>query len=243
MTQKNVDIFIPFLMDNFYPNSAFNMVEILEKTGCNVRYNTEQTGTGMSLFVKGYVKEAKEIAKKFINDFQYAEAIICPSKAEVYYIKKYFHTFFKNIIEKGKAKKIQEKTYEFSNYLVNVVKQTKFGTWCNYSAVYLDPSFVPNHENDFHSPRELLDQVEDLVWKECHPFYYSSGIDGGFSFDYPTVSAELLSDQVKWIIEKAKVDFVVSTDVLPLFHIDSYIKKYEVPLKTMHIADILNFEA
>ena len=36
-----VDIFIPCFIDQLYPETAFNMIKVLEKAGCVVHYNPE----------------------------------------------------------------------------------------------------------------------------------------------------------------------------------------------------------
>jgi Fe-S oxidoreductase len=39
----NVQLFIPCFIDQLYPQVAFNMVKVLEKVGCTVKYNANQT--------------------------------------------------------------------------------------------------------------------------------------------------------------------------------------------------------
>ena len=56
-----VDIFIPCFIDQVYPETGMNMVKILEKCGCEVAYNPEQTCCGQAAFTSGYNDEAKEV--------------------------------------------------------------------------------------------------------------------------------------------------------------------------------------
>ena len=64
-----VDIFIPCFIDQIYPQTAMNMVKILEKAGCGVNYNIEQTCCGQPAFNSGYWDACKEIGEKFISEF------------------------------------------------------------------------------------------------------------------------------------------------------------------------------
>ena len=66
----NVQLFIPCFVDQLYPQVAFNMVKVLEKTGCTVSYNTAQTCCGQPAFNAGFWGEAKEVCNKFLNDFR-----------------------------------------------------------------------------------------------------------------------------------------------------------------------------
>ena len=65
----NVDVFIPCFIDQFYPETAVNVISVLEKAGCNVNYNPDQTCCGQPAFNSGYWDETRTLAVKFINDF------------------------------------------------------------------------------------------------------------------------------------------------------------------------------
>ena len=56
-------------MDQFYPETAKNVVKILDAASIDVYYNPEQTCCGRYAFTSGFVDEAKEIGEKFIKDF------------------------------------------------------------------------------------------------------------------------------------------------------------------------------
>ena len=85
-----VDIFVPCFIDQVYPNVAVNMVKVLEKVGCAVNYNPEQTCCGQPAFNSGYWSEAKEVGEKFIKEFQNDRYIITPSASCAGYVKNYF---------------------------------------------------------------------------------------------------------------------------------------------------------
>jgi Fe-S oxidoreductase len=57
----NVQLFIPCFVDQLYPNTAFNMIKVLEKAGCTVSYNTSQTCCGQPAFNAGFWDEAKSM--------------------------------------------------------------------------------------------------------------------------------------------------------------------------------------
>ena len=65
-----VQLFIPCFIDQLYPQTAFNMVKVLEKACCDVQYNTNQTCCGQPAFNAGFWDEAKDVATKFIKDFE-----------------------------------------------------------------------------------------------------------------------------------------------------------------------------
>ena len=74
-----VDIFIPCFVDQLYPQTGFNMVKVLERVGCDVNYNPEQTCWGQPAFNAGYWADAKKVGEKFIKEFQHDRYIVSPS--------------------------------------------------------------------------------------------------------------------------------------------------------------------
>ena len=54
-----VQLFIPCFVDQLYPDTAFNMIRVLEKAGCTVAYNTAQTCCGQPMANAGF--DADEI--------------------------------------------------------------------------------------------------------------------------------------------------------------------------------------
>ncbi|MDX5438084.1 MAG: (Fe-S)-binding protein, partial [Pontibacter sp.] len=76
-----VDIFIPCFVDQLFPDTAMNMVKVLEKVGCEVRYNPNQTCCGQPAFNSGFFNEAREVADKFLDDFssETSHYIVAPS--------------------------------------------------------------------------------------------------------------------------------------------------------------------
>ena len=63
-----IDIFIPCFIDQFRPQTALNMIKVLEKAGCVVNYNTEQTCCGLPAFNAGYWDDAREVGEKLLSE-------------------------------------------------------------------------------------------------------------------------------------------------------------------------------
>ena len=62
----NVQLFVPCFVDQLYPDVAFNMVKVLEKAGCTIQYNKNQTCCGQPAFNAGFNNESKAVATKFL---------------------------------------------------------------------------------------------------------------------------------------------------------------------------------
>ena len=115
-----VDIFIPCFIDQLYPQTGFNMVKVLERAGCDVNYNPEQTCCGQPAFNAGYWDEAKKVGEKFIKEFNNDRYIVSPSASCVGMIKNYYPEMFHNAVLHNEYKQIAKNIHEFSSFLVNV---------------------------------------------------------------------------------------------------------------------------
>ena len=85
-----IQLFIPCFVDQLYPQTAFNMIKVLEKAGCEVTYNTNQTCCGQPAFNAGFWNEAREVAAKFIADFEGFDYVVAPSASCVGFVRNYY---------------------------------------------------------------------------------------------------------------------------------------------------------
>src|ERR1700742_3802901 len=107
-----VQLFIPCFVDQLYPQAAFNMVKVLEKAGCTVEYNTEQTCCGQPAFNAGFRDDAKEVCTKFIRDFNGADYIVAPSASCVGFVRNYYMTMFNDSTVHKEVKNLGKRIYE-----------------------------------------------------------------------------------------------------------------------------------
>src|SRR5690606_31622516 len=83
-------LFISCFVDQLFPDTAFNMVKVLEKCGCAVRYNPGQTCCGQPAFNAGYWDECRPVASKFAGDFHPEGYIVAPSGSCSGFVRNYF---------------------------------------------------------------------------------------------------------------------------------------------------------
>src|SRR3569833_3978748 len=83
-------------MDKLHPDTAWNAVKVLEKAGCTVTYNTEQTCCGQPAFNAGFWDEAKEVGNKFLKTFSEDSVIITPSASCTGMDKNYYNDLITN---------------------------------------------------------------------------------------------------------------------------------------------------
>jgi L-lactate dehydrogenase complex protein LldE len=233
-----VDIFIPCFVDQLYPQTGFNMVKVLERVGCDVNYNPEQTCCGQPAFNAGYWSEAKKVGEKFIKEFQHDRYIVSPSASCVGMIKNYYPEMFHNSALHNEYKQLAKNIHEFSDFLVNVLKVSDIGATLEGVATYHDSCAALRECNIKQEPRALLSKVRKLELKEMKDTESCCGFGGTFSAKFEPIAVGMDSDKVKNAMETG-AQYLISTDLSCLLHLDSYIKKHNLNLKTMHLADVL----
>ncbi len=233
-----VDIFIPCFIDQIYPQTGFNMVKVLEKAGVKVHYNTEQTCCGQFAFNAGYWDEAKKLGIKLIKDFDNNRPIVGPSASCIGYIKNYFDELFHNTAYHNEYKLLQRNIYEVTDFLVNVVKVTDFGSVFEHKVTYHDSCAALREYGLKDEPRTLLKNVKGLELIEMEERETCCGFGGTFSVKFEPISAAMAEQKVEHALDTG-AEYIVSTDSSCLMHQYGYIKKHKHPLKVAHVMDVL----
>src|SRR5688572_6575877 len=117
-----VQIFIPCFVDQLFPQTAFNMVKVLEKACCEVTYNTNQTCCGQPAFNAGFLKDCEPVAAKFVKDFQNTDYIVSPSASCTGFVRNYYPGLFDNSSAHNSVKDLGKRIYEFTEFLTDVLK-------------------------------------------------------------------------------------------------------------------------
>ncbi|MFN3299190.1 MAG: (Fe-S)-binding protein [Sediminibacterium sp.] len=234
----NVQIFVPCFIDQLYPDVAFNMVKVLKKAGCTVHYNTAQTCCGQPAFNAGFHGEAKEVCTKFLQDFEGADYIIAPSASCVGFVKNYYKQVFENSAHKTQAAKTAERIFEFSDFLVNVLKETNFGAVLTEKATYHDSCAALRECKIKNEPRQLLNNVSGLELVEMNDVETCCGFGGTFAVKFEPISIAMGNQKIN-NASNTGATLLISTDMSCLMHIDGCAKHEGKPMRMMHLADVL----
>jgi L-lactate dehydrogenase complex protein LldE len=233
-----VQIFIPCFMDQLFPATAFNMVKLLEKLGCEVQYNANQTCCGQPAYNAGFRAEAKEVCSKFIKDFEGNDLIIVPSASCAGFIHNYYTTIFDNSSIHNEVKNLKSRVIEFSDFLVNHLKVTDVGASLQAKATYHDSCAALREYKLKNEPRQLLQHVQGLELVEMKDNEVCCGFGGTFAVKFDDISGAM-ADQKISNAQAVQAELMISTDISCLMHIDGYSKNNQKNIRTMHLADVL----
>ena len=233
-----VQLFIPCFVDQLYPQTAFNMIKVLEKAGCTVEYNAEQTCCGQPAFNAGFRDEAKEVCSKFIKDFRGADYIVAPSASCVGFVRNYYLKMFDNSSVHNEVKDLGKKIFELTDFLVNVLHIEDLGATLNATVTYHDSCAALRECRIKEEPRKLLNNVRGLELVEMNDVETCCGFGGTFAVKFEAISIGI-ADQKVVNAAATEAQYIVSTDLSCLMHLDGYIRHKGLSIRTMHIADVL----
>lgn len=221
-----------------YPTAAFNMIKVLEKVGCTVNYNPNQTCCGQPAFNAGHWDMCKEVGEKFIHDFPNDRYIVSPSASCTGMVKNYYPELFHNTVLHNEYRTIQKNIFEFSDFLVNVLKVTNVGAKLDGIATYHDSCSGLREVGIKKEPRILLSNVKGLELRELEDNETCCGFGGTFSVKYEPIAVGMAEQKIKHA-EATGAEYLISTDQSCLMHLEGYLQKQGKKLKLMHLADVL----
>jgi L-lactate dehydrogenase complex protein LldE len=234
----NVQLFIPCFVDQLFPDTAFNMIKVLEKAGCTVSYNTNQTCCGQPAFNAGFWDESKTVCTKFLKDFRGTDPIVAPSASCVGFVRNYYSKLFENSSLHHEVTDMGNRLYEFSEFLVNVLGIDQFNARLEGKATYHDSCAGLRECRIKKEPRQLLANVSGLELQEMEDVETCCGFGGTFAVKFDSISIGMGEQKVENALATG-ARYLISTDHSCLMHLKGYIEHKGYSLQTLHIADVL----
>lgn len=239
-TDQTVTLFIQCLVDGIYPQVGEAVVGIFRKLGVNLTCPTRQTCCGQPAFNSGYQGEARVAAKRFIEIFESAEAIVCPSGSCVTMVRHHYPQLFADDAAwLQRAQEVAAKTFELTEYLVDILGVVD-DLGAHYTGVitYHDSCHLLRNLRVKEQPRSLLRKISGAEFVEMNDSDRCCGFGGSFSFKYADISAAMAEEKVHNIIASG-ADTVVGCDMGCLMNIQGMLSRQESSIRVMHIAELL----
>ena len=233
-----VQLFVPCFIDQLYPQVAYNTIKVLEKAGCTVKYNAQQTCCGQPAFNAGFWGESKDVCTKFVQDFDGVDYIVSPSASCTGFVRNNYGKIFENNAFQSPAKKVANQIFELSEFLVKILNITDLGASFDGKATYHDSCAGLRECAIKTEPRQLLAAVKGLELIEMKDTDICCGFGGSFAVKYDTISVAMADQKIENVVT-TEAEYLISTDMSCLMHIDGRMKHNGNNVKVLHLADIL----
>ena len=233
-------LFITCLGDQFYTSTLQNMVRILERLGVELTFPAGQTCCGQPLFNNGFEDKTSLIARNFLHAFGESDApVIGPSGSCVSMVKHHYPELFPpGAPEHALASEVAGRMFEFTEYLVDVLKVTDVGALYPHKVTYHASCHYLREMGLKTEARALLSAVQGLEFIPLNEEETCCGFGGAFSVTYPEVSRSMMENKVKNILASG-ADTVVSCEPGCLMNIAGGLRKSGSDIRAMHIIDVL----
>lgn len=235
-----VSLFVTCLVDQLWSTIGVSTVEVLRKVGCEVEFDERQTCCGQPAFNTGYRSEARQLAERFIKNFEEtnAEAVVCPSGSCTAMVHHFAELFPDEPEWRRRARALGGKTYELSFFLVHILKLEDVGASWSGRLTWHDACHGLRDLGLKSEPRRLIRHVRGAHLVELKDAEACCGFGGTFSVKYPEISLAILDQKIE-TIEKAEVQAVVAADASCLMQLGGRLSRNGSKVQVMHLAELL----
>ncbi len=234
-----VTLFAQCLVDVFYPEVAEAVVTVFTRLGIAVDCPPDQTCCGQPAFNAGYRRQARAAARHFIEVFENAGDIVCPSGSCVHMVRHgYAQLFADDPAWLARSRRVAARTFEFTEYLVDVLGITDLGAGCPATLTYHDSCHLLRGLGVERQPRALIGAVRGARLVEMEEAARCCGFGGTFAVRYPEISTAMTADKVDRIAASG-AEAVVGCDMSCLMNIAGLIKRRGLDIRVIHIARLL----
>ncbi|NOU92250.1 Fe-S oxidoreductase [Paenibacillus sp. LMG 31456] len=234
-----VSLFITCLADQLYPEVGESVVRLLNRYGCTVDFPEAQTCCGQPAFNSGYQDEAREVARGLIRAFEHSDYVVSPSGSCTGMVHHYYPQLFADEPEwLKKAEELVEKTYEFSQFLVNVLGVTDVGAVLNEKVTYHPSCHAMRLLGVKEEPGKLLSEIKGLELIELPKKEDCCGFGGTFAVKMADMSEAMVCEKANHVCSTG-AEVLVGTDMGCLMNIGGRLNKDNKPIRVMHLAQLL----
>jgi len=233
-----VALFIPCLNEHFFPQTALSMVKIFKKLSLDVEYVENQTCCGQPAFNAGYFNQVVPLAERFIELFKNQQYIVAPSGSCVFMVRRHYARLDIREDVRKTYEQLKNRIYEFTEFLVDVLKATDLGGTFAHKVTYHDSCHLLRGLGIREQPRMLIKAIKNIDFVEMESPDVCCGFGGTFSYKCSEISLEMVKQKCRYI-KQSGAEYCIGADSSCLLNIGGYLKKNNKNIKTMHIADLL----
>ncbi|GGX25924.1 (Fe-S)-binding protein [Streptomyces chryseus] len=240
-----VALFVTCVNDTLSPRTGQAVVRLLERLGVEVEFPQAQSCCGQPQFNTGYRHETEPLVRRFDAAFADYEYVVTPSGSCAAMVRDNYPRIGAKAAAEGRGQALAEaagravpKTYELTEFLVDVLGVTDVGAWFPYAVTYHPTCHGLRLLGLGERPRRLLERVKGLELRELPGAQECCGFGGTFAVKNAAVSAAMGADKAH-AIESTGAGAVCAVDSSCLLHIGGTLARRGSSVRPVHIAEIL----
>lgn len=214
------------------------MVRILARYGVKLQFPKLQTCCGQPAFNSGYWKQARESAITILDAFEDSDFVIAPSGSCTGMLHHYTKLFEHEPVMLERAERLRAKSYEFTQFLVQVLDVKDIGATFPHKVTYHPSCHGTRILGVKDEPLELMNHVAGL---ELVPLPFAEdccGFGGTFAIKMGDISGAMVSEKADHVLE-TEAEVLVGLDMACLMNIAGNLMYRGQPVRVMHLAELL----
>ena len=168
-----VALFVTCVNDMLYPDTGRAVVTLLERLGVEVDFPAAQTCCGQPQFNTGYRQETEPLVRRYAAAFDGYDHVVTPSGSCAAMVRDNYPRIGARAAAEGRGDGLAEaaaravpKTYELTEFLVDVLGVTDVGAYFPHTVTYHPSCHGLRVLGLGDRPRRLLEAVEGLELRE-----------------------------------------------------------------------------
>jgi L-lactate dehydrogenase complex protein LldE len=235
-----VGLFVTCLVDLMRPRIGFAALKLLEAADCEVLVPDTQTCCGQPGYNSGDRPAAQALALKVLREFAGCDYVVAPSGSCAGMIREHYPRLFQD--EPQQLEKISElarRTYELTDFLVNVAKLQNIPASFHGIITYHDSCSGLRELGVKSQPRQLLAKTPGLQLREMQDCETCCGFGGTFSVKLGDISTRMADNKCN-AIQASAAAAVVLGDLGCMLNIEGRLRRRgDYKTRVLHVAEIL----
>jgi len=229
---------ITCLGDALYPRVGIAAVQVLRDLGVAVDFPASQTCCGQPAYNSGFRDSARSTARAFLHAFAASEAVVSISGSCAAMVRDGFPDLFEGRPEEAAARALAARTYEFSEYLVDVLRVEDLPVAWRGTATLHHSCHTRRLLGVVEQPERLLGMIDGLKYLPLPGAEQCCGFGGTFAVKMPRISTAMVDEKVDHILETG-AGLVVGLDASCLMNVEGRLRRRGSGLAVRHLAEVL----
>jgi L-lactate dehydrogenase complex protein LldE len=233
-----VALFVTCLADTLFPDVGRATVAVLERLGHEVAFPEGQTCCGQAHINTGYRRQAVKLVRHHVETFEPYDAIVAPSGSCVGSVRHQHPAVADTDDLKERAKAVAAKTFELSEFLIDVLGVEDVGAAYPHRVTYHPTCHSLRMLRVGDRPLRLLRHVRGIDLVELPDADQCCGFGGTFAVKNADTSTAMLADKMRNALS-TRAEVVTAGDSSCLMHIGGGLSRLRTGVRTVHLAEIL----
>ncbi|GAA3861473.1 (Fe-S)-binding protein [Saccharothrix violaceirubra] len=241
MGRVRVALFVTCLVDGLFPDVGKATVTLLERLGHEVVVPRGQTCCGQMHVNTGYARMALPVVRNHVEAFADADVVVTPSGSCTAAVRHQHADVAREHGDRGladAAAQVGQRTYELSEFLVDVLGLTDVGAYFPHRVTYHPTCHSLRLLRVGDRPEQLLRAVRGIDLVELPAADECCGFGGTFALKNPDTSTAMLADKMAAVVGTgARV--LTAGDSSCLMHIGGGLSRLRTGVRPLHLAQVL----